>query len=652
MLKIKFCSTGLSSETRRDVSNKINKMGGFHEVNLLSDSKFLIVGSRDSDKFRYCIRNRYDIRFIVSKDIDDMFNKWLNNETFNPYDYEMPAFANLKVCLSRIQFDEFIKEEFGLIGINEIQKKLTAMVESKGGTISNSLSFTDKYIITNDFSGKKYNMAQNWNIPVLHPMWIVHSFRRNATYEVNDYLPSALNKIKEISLELNKKRSRDDFEKNDDDNEDEKKELIIKRKNPKIWESIMSNSIITNNSLKLNEWDDKDDDEIKNFNKNIKTFNSVSIPKVSNSSILNPKPVDKSSNLFKDKKFLIKFFNLKQLNLLKKVIESHNGIILNEESNDLNYLIIPSDFEIDQIPPHFKKYLILTEWFIERSLFYSKIKIDQWGKPFFKTFSKNLNFLKNYPKDGLNVAITGFQGIELLHLTKIIENLLIIHDNYSKNIFNLKENLNKTIDLLIINIDLLNLSTKSQYLIDKNPSLFSNQSEFSKSSLNSTHSKLKFSKSNHIPILTISYLFEFFLIDHNSEEKINIDFKDWCLYCPNNLNINDNLKKLLSSYKEEENEEEIYESLPKLPSPIRNKRNNNSDNLRLIGRAKVSHLDQKFDAYSNSQIDDDHENNIRTTQISYENNENLIHENDLNNFKKRTTRGTYRELMNLGNEEQ
>jgi DNA replication regulator DPB11 len=682
--RVKFCSTGVPSDVREDVASKIKKMGGIHELHLLSDVKYLIVGSKDTDKYRFCLKNRYDIRFIEVYHVLDMYQKWLKHEKIDLNCYRLKIFKDMKICLSRLVLDDLISKYFGVSDdLETLKSTIMDLVSSNGGDISTSLSFSTHAMVTNDLQGKKYDMAKVWKIPVIHPIWVILSVRRAAVLEYKHYDIQRLdaahidNFSDEIVEGLSRKRTREP--ENDENEAEQKKDLIIKRKNPKVWDSIMSTSVIVSKNTKKSEWDDEADSHEDGSRPNNNPFNSISIPKVSTSSILNPHsaPLKKVSDLFKDKKFLVKFFHLKEQNILKKVIESHSGTILEEGSSDLDYLIIPSDFEVSKVPAHFRNYETLTEWFIERSLHYSTLQIDQWGRPFYRPLSKSSQSLKSLPPKGLNIGITGFQGIELLHITKMIEKLMIVPDDLT-NAFTLSETLSKDVDLLIVNIDLIKLSSSNNYLTTKNPTLFKqdyNEKDISMSSFKSTKSKMKFAKANQIPIVTISFLFEFFL--GVPDDLININFKYWCLYCPRLVNINPRIKSLIvdsttqtegqqisqiPKAQLEESPDAHEDSLPKLPSPIRNKRQNK--NLRLIGRSKVSYFDSNSNSYNhkeNFDLDEPQEDELRTTQISYANiddDQNLLGNSKSddtgavsNGFKRRTTRGAYKELMDLGNDD-
>ena len=124
---------------------------------------------------------------------------------------------------------------------------------------------------------------------------------------------------------------------------------------------------------------------------------------------------------------------------------------------DHSYYIIPSNKALDSfndLPEIIDDNDgIVTEFFIERCLYYQKLlhPIDLWSKPFLSTIefqvssSSKLLHHEFSSSPFLNVTITGFSGVELLHLTKVLNLLKPMGINYV-------EYLNKSTDILLINL--------------------------------------------------------------------------------------------------------------------------------------------------------------------------------------------------------
>lgn len=637
----------MANTKQSDTVNKIKAMGGIHSSNLTSDVQVLIVGDRNTDKYKFSVKNRYDMIFISPTIIPDLHSKWLNNDDkndsnfFNLNNYSLPVFYGFNICLARIVDDDLV---------NSIDKsKFIKIIEENGGKVSDSLTNSNSCLLTNEKSGKRYQVAKKWNIPIIHPEWLNLSVKRNAALEFSFFNIDSIQELSNIGRNCctvweklneynnNKKRSFnqiDDISRTTNNNNS----LLLKKKKDE-WSSIMNKP--SNNFMISSVPLEQNDQQKQNLHTN----------KTKNTEI--------ESNLFKNHRFLIKFFNDSQFKTLKKVIESHSGEVLGDlndlKNDDPNFIIIiPSFFDIINIPIDFKSKTILTEWFIERSLHYKSIKIDHWGKPFYTKLNLNID---------LNLSITGFFGIELLHLSKLIDFLKL----------NLNKFLNTSTDLLIINVDTLNIP-KDHQLFKKFPSLFNPNlnKNLNLTNLNSIRKKLKFSKLNFIPILSISYLFEIF----SSNTLSNINNIQWCVYCPKYLNINEKIRNLIelendsSNVQNDTNTNKTNEKsikLPKLTSPVRKSANQNNNLGRLVGRASISQLDSPFistnlelesnysDRNSNNNSNDNdngydenntNDNLIKSTQISYDNgNNNFL--NLLNNENRKRTRAELKQMMSV-----
>ncbi|ONH68222.1 S-M checkpoint control protein rad4 [Cyberlindnera fabianii] len=340
--------------------------------------------------------------------------------------------------------------------------------------------------------------------------------------------------------------------------------------------------------------------------------------------------------------FKIEFFNQTKTNTLIKTIKSHSGIIIANDTDLLldppSYIIVPSDFPTTDLPSFFFELAtteVLTEFFIERCLHYRQIRLDTWGKPFYQP-------LINAPN--LDVCITGFQGIELLHITKMLQ----------LTPFKLHDYLTDERDLLIINYDILRSKTVSQ------------------ASKVSTKRKLDFSRKNHIPILTIVFLFDSFY----NGFVFNINGRDLLYPLSQTGRSQTSLKRAhIKRLRERQtsiqdknspssfphsspNSSSSSSSLPKLPSPVRNKRNDKWG--RLVGRAPVSQLGKIELGPSLDKSPDVEDESFQSTQIGYGENlgdklksllsgrdESIQDKGVTSEKRKRSTRQGYKEMMNI-----
>lgn len=481
-------------------------MGGNYYVDLRSDVKYLIVGDKFTEKYFYCIKNRYDIIFLKQSAIELIYRQFKNDNKFiNLGHYKLQIFENLKICLSNLVTDDLFDND------KYLMNELINLITINGGIVSNNLAVNHHIIITNVSKGKRYLKAIDWKIPVIHPRFLLDSIRRAASVDPKDYLlddypnyPELMSASEAHDLETGENMMIDTFKSNSmiDPLKDLSKLKI--KKNKQIWDSIM------HEEPKL---------EIK----------SKPVP-----------PKEVKSTIFNQLKFKLVNFSPLQVDILTNIIVNNDGDVVTEECD---YLLVPFGIQKSDLNSvtslHGSSVPIKTEWMVERSIYYNRFVDDAWSDPIKAVNHKNNHF---------DISLSGFKGIELLHLTKLSQ-LLGFHIN---------ENFNSKISLLVINIKIFELKLPTN--------LFYNQGlldcGFNSINYVSTKNKILAAKNWKIPIISINYLFE---IVSRSTDVINyppLKDLDWCLYYP--VNKANALIEFLSTAPEDD-------SL-KMPSPKKIKR--------------------------------------------------------------------------------
>lgn len=700
-----FCCTAIPLHQREVIAGQIKTLGGTHFSDLMSDVNYLIVGDRNTEKYKYCVRNRSDITFIQSTAIEKVYNYWINGEdsNLNINDYKLGIFQNMLVCLSRISIhNENDEIDFKKLThrknesyFNDIynMNKLSSMIIKNGGKVSESLTSSCDLVITTQMSGKRYDKAIEWKIPVVHPVYVFDSLIRLTSLDPQDYL------LKHVFINSDKKYLNgclvwddiirqnqkslkphnthvnnpihDNNNKNDKSIENSKNGNAKKnehvdedmknglKKDSTIWNSVMNHAgkprskFIKNNAWSDDNEQDQDDDEDDDDDE------QSPLKKRKLSSTTNIK-----NQLFLGLKFLIIGFTNQQLALLNKVITSHGGEVeesdQSEDYETITHIILPfkigsqSSTILRMLDSKLKSLinkrsiLVVTEWFLERSIYYNKITIDNWCKPLKGLIKSNKPF---------KICITGFTGIELLHLTKLIEILN----------FEFCDSLTSQKDLLILNINLFKSTLlKSSPLLYKYKYLdilncpTTSTSNLNGVSLISLKNKINAAKKWNIPIVSISYIWE--MVD-KSVGKDNLVIPDimnlqWCLFAPMNYakpkTLLDYVRNLSGNNFETqvsttEDEKDDKEQQVKLPSPrkVREKQKygrlmgNSSESLtsKLLNvkdhEEDGQHQDIPSQQYPNDNDDDDNnadDNDITNiedeelTQVGYQN-DNLLKSN-------------------------
>lgn len=467
LLGCTFCCTAVPVTRRQEINDKIMEMGGVHHLDLMSDVKYLIVGSTNTDKYLFLVNNRRDIIFLRDDAIDLVYDSWKLGQSFDLNQYLLPIFHKMLICLSRIN-DRSSKYE---------PSNYEPTIHGNGGQISQSLTSHCTCLITDVTSGKRYSKALEWGIPVVHPAFILKCHHRKARLPFDDYLLHNYDPNKDDAVML----------KNDNPSLKESRNPLphlataapppppTTKPKPSIWNSIM----------------------------NPTPKDPLPSPK---------KPASPKTYIFTNIKFKLQGFNKEQSEILMNIIKTNNGEVIDGNGD---YLLIP----FNSLPPtNLDSYgPIKTEWLIERSIYYNKLVDDDWSNPIAPIS------LPNGFKHKYSISLSGFKGIELLHLTKLIELIG----------FNIQENFNSKTNLLIININIF----KSKL----SPSLFTKRKDLLNCPYNSinsisTKNKINASKSWKIPILSINFLFEILSLSDYSLKLPDVKNLDWCLFYSSNEN--------------------------------------------------------------------------------------------------------------------
>lgn len=528
---ITFCPTGINDENlSRSISKKIIKLGGLYSKDLTRQVNVLICGSsKDTNKYKFAVRYRYDIVFIGLKAIDVFYQRWLSGDDMKDSlsllkaRYSDQPLTNYYIFIGRVQGHSVEELEKICHSQNCYKCNSTHFVKD----VQSKNEHCRVIFIADSLKGTRVEAAQQQGLPIVHYKWLLDCHKRNATLEYDPhYLVSRIaseTPFEEIGL-----GSCECWNKLAPVTACEAKAANVnpltkfKSQGDKIWEKAMSKAIEKSKS-----------DETYELNANplLVTENVVNAPVFQNCSF-------QISQKFPDDHYKI----------LQRVIEQNGGA--SSESGD--YVLIPSNIPYGEIAAQ-ESNTVVTEFFIERCLHYKKLisPPDTWSKPFLMTDnlllkpSKHLLHSPNSTNSSirpLQVAITGFHGVELLHLTKILRMMEPMGIRFT-------DFLNKSTDLLIINLSSLPSIPENHPLWqNKYGDLFNSREVTNLSSnnqvlRNSMKRKVEFVKQSHsIPVVTPSFLFEIFSKSSNlsvkSKETVFLNNINWCIICPRGVKEN------------------------------------------------------------------------------------------------------------------
>lgn len=597
-----FCCTSIPLKQREDIASKISTLGGVHYNDLMSDVNYLIVGNRRTEKYKFCIKNRHDVRFIAPEAVQKVYDRWLLGEDALGYIDEciMPVFLGLMVCLSRVQVhkNRLAQAEFrkkSPYSPDDVfdATKVSAWIQKHGGRVTDSLTVSNSCVVTTEPRGKRYEKALEWDIPVVHPVWVLDSLLRNAALDCGDYALGDADSIYGNGCKVWLKW----FDYKDKQQQKEERPLPAPKpakKDREVWHSIMLNKPLPRENHRRNDdWDEVENTEDGDH----ELSNQDPISEVSKA------PAKR--DLFRNFLFTIVGFLAPQNAVLTKVISANGGRVVDLTTRNVSTVVIPSKSShqalllLEKVPDSVRDKItqgliaVVTEWFVERSLFYGTTVEDRWGKPLLGFVSSPRRF---------RVCTTGFTGIELLHLEKLIGYMNLEYC----------DTLTSNRDLLVFNIKLFESSLRKN-----SPQLFEHpdeilncpvyQSGHTSVSVTSSKNKIKAAKQWKIPVVSIAYIWESVL----QSKLLPIDNLAWCLFAPGSAQPNTMVHQVKNL--EQTTPTKRRNDAVQLPSPRRNSKRQRFG--RIVGRGSPTVNDRLHQAeHEVSELEENDVTNIDELQ--------------------------------------
>ncbi|CAR29707.1 hypothetical protein ZYGR_0AD03910 [Zygosaccharomyces rouxii] len=533
---ITFCPTGFNDEScSRNISKKIVKLGGFFNRDLTLQVNVLVIGkTKDTKKYKFAVRHRQDIIFVSTESVESIYQRWLAGEELSGAldllrsRYSLPPLDGVYVFIGRVDDQICTLQRLeqlcylqGCFKCNSTHFTKDCQTKSQGTLV---------VFVSDSLDGIRVKAAMELGIPIIHPKWVLDCHKRNALLEFDPYY---------LLETIEPGTTLDQIGINSCDCWDSLAEPIsvirdpttnsVTRTNPrikfkpqgdKLWRRAMSNapqlSLSSPTSAPITPQLPKEEIEESNLHEKDSTVHYI----------------------FQDITFNIDSkFSQHHATILQKVIEQQAGILSKDSAQ---YHIIPSNCPIEGIDSHG----VVTEFFIERCLHYKKLidPPDSWCKPFLRSLNVILkpsqSLLHDNKSNFLKVSITGFKGVELLHLTKILKIMEPLGIKFT-------EYLNSSTDLLLINLSSLpSIPTSHPLWKNKYGDLFhlqAKEDEKSKTSnqvfRNSMKRKIEFVKQKHsIPVVTPAFLMNLLAHSsglHSSEKStVYLNNINWCIICP------------------------------------------------------------------------------------------------------------------------
>lgn len=459
---VKFSSTSIPSTIKKELRTDITSMGGIFFDDLMADVNVLIVGDYDTEKYKFCAKRRYDIKFVKAEAIYTLFDKWKQGEDFEPSvlkEYVSPVFDRISICMSRLSNEE-----------GDIYNKayISTLIKEYKGTPTESLLMSTSFVVTTEKKGKRFEKAQEWGIPVVHPKWVLDSVKRGAILESTYY-------------DITKRQ-----------------QSSIGDGSCIIWDQIPPG--------KFNLYDTSN----PVYQRSQQAYKHSTIRQKYTTSVNSG-----SNNLFSGLRFLTYGFTEDQMAKLSEVITRNGGELTGSYEDTVTHLIIPSNMPFKAVPSRLKQLIdthdvsVVNEWFLDRSLFYKQLKFDSWSIP------------RNYCNLNLNlrISISGFSGVEFFHISKLIEILGC----------QLVDTFQADCNLLAVNLYSVGLNkANSPKLFHYKYSDILSCRPHGQASNKATKAKIAAAKKWGIPVISLAYLWE---ISEQGKLPNLLDYS-WCIFGP------------------------------------------------------------------------------------------------------------------------
>ncbi|EER38764.1 BRCT domain-containing protein [Histoplasma capsulatum H143] len=163
-----------------EIAAVATQMGAVHKFDLTSDVTHLIVGELNTPKYRYVAKERADIKVLKAEWVEAVRSSWVLGGDTNlqqlEEQYRFPTFAGLSICLTG--FDDMNHR-------NSLQKLIT----ENGAEFRRDLTKSVTHLIARSGYGQKYKYATLWKITVVSLKWLQDSLERGMALDESLYDP-------------------------------------------------------------------------------------------------------------------------------------------------------------------------------------------------------------------------------------------------------------------------------------------------------------------------------------------------------------------------------------------------------------------------------------------------------------------------------
>ena len=394
-------------------------MGASFKLDLTWDVTHLIVGSITTPKYRYVAKERPDIKVLRHEWIEAVRQEWMTGEEVNveelEYQYRLPAFFELKICIT---------------GIQDMDKRndIAETVKRSGAEYHPDLTKAVTHLIAEAPTGAKYTHAKQWGINIVSLKWLEESLRRGMALEEALYDPVLPLEEQGTDAFRTVAKPRPTLGKRTRDGESQVSDETSKRKmrrtastrlhsqSQDMWQDMSARESESKHS-EADQW--KDETEPPSREQSVQPQRpSLEKVHVRRSDVFSVTEQE-SEGLFAGRYILIRGFPREKVSRLRQFLEPNGACVvqsaaeLEDVSSTLYYksrqLLVPhaldkGAIELPDVPPGTE---VVTEWWVERCIHYKR-----FFEPAEDPLSRPLWDAKISAFAGVSVCTTGFSGVD------------------------------------------------------------------------------------------------------------------------------------------------------------------------------------------------------------------------------------------------
>ncbi|RAL14570.1 BRCT domain protein [Aspergillus homomorphus CBS 101889] len=175
-----LCFTSILPEQRSEIATVASQMGATHKFDLTSDVTHLLIGEVNTPKYKFVARERADVTVLKPEWVEAVRQSWMQGGDTDiralETEYKFPVFGGLSICITGFE-DMSVR--------NYIQDTVTA----HGAEFRKDLLKGTSHLIAQSTEGDKYKFAMQWGIKIVSMKWLTDSLQRGMVLEEALYDP-------------------------------------------------------------------------------------------------------------------------------------------------------------------------------------------------------------------------------------------------------------------------------------------------------------------------------------------------------------------------------------------------------------------------------------------------------------------------------